>query len=82
MIRPPMRKNNGKQPILNKDITLISTSEEFLEMARKNYFRTLNDILENKVNDLLKKPLFNYRMLSELGSILQSYGLLDLLDEE
>lgn len=78
----PMKKNNGKHPILNKDITLIPTSEEFLEMARINHFSTLNDILENKVNDLLNMPLFNYRMLSELGAILQSYGLLELLDEE
>lgn len=77
-----MKKNNGKHPILNKDITLIPTSEELLEMARINHFSTLNDILENKVNDLLNMPLFNYRMLSELGAILQSYGLLELLDEE
>ncbi|MFO8234726.1 MAG: hypothetical protein R6U04_04885 [Bacteroidales bacterium] len=77
-----MRNNNLTHPILNKDITLIPTSEEFLKMARKNHFRTLNDILENKVNDLLKRPFFNFRMLSELGSILQTYGLLDLLDED
>jgi len=78
----PMKKNNGEHPVLNKDIGLIPTSEEFLEMARRNHFSTLNDILDNKVNDLLNRPLFNFRMLSELGAILLSYGLLELLDEE
>jgi DNA-directed RNA polymerase alpha subunit len=71
-----------KHPILEKDIELVATSEEFLEMARENNFHNLGEILEIRVDDLLKKPLFNYRMLSELGSILQSYGLLELLKDD
>jgi DNA-directed RNA polymerase alpha subunit len=71
-----------KHPILKKDIELVATSEEFLEMARENNFHNLGEILEIRVDDLLKRPLFNYRMLSELGSILQSYGLLELLKDD
>ena len=71
-----------KHPILEKDIALIATSKEFLEMARNNNFHNLEEILEIRVDDLLKRPLFNYRMLSELGSILQSYGLLELLNDD
>jgi len=71
-----------KHPILKKDIELVDTSEEFLEMARENNFHNLGEILEIRVDDLLKRPLFNYRMLSELGSILQSYGLLELLKDD
>jgi len=71
-----------KHPILKKDIELVATSEEFLEMARENNFHNLGEILEIRADDLLKRPLFNYRMLSELGSILQSYGLLELLKDD
>ena len=71
-----------KHPILKKDIEWVATSEEFLEMARENNFHNLGEILEIRVDDLLKRPLFNYRMLSELGSILQSYGLLELLKDD
>ena len=77
-----MKKVKGKHSILKKDIEWIATSEEFLEMAKRNHFQTLGDILKVNVDDLLTKPCFNYRMLAELGAILQSYGLLELLDDE
>ena len=77
-----MENEYMKHPILEKDIALIATSEEFLEMARNNNFHNLKEILEIRVDDLLKRPMFNYRMLSELGSILQSYGLLELLKDD
>ena len=77
-----MENEYMKHPILEKDIELVATSEEFLEMARENNFHNLGEILEIRVDDLLKRPLFNYRMLSELGSILQFYGLLELLKDD
>ena len=43
-----------KHPILKKNIELVATSEEFLEMARNNNFHNLGEILKVRVDDLLK----------------------------
>ncbi len=69
-------------PILYKEIKYLSTSDEFLKMANLNNFQTLQDVLQASFNELMKRPLFDYRMLSELGSMLESYGIGELMDED
>ena len=74
-----MQKEN---PILKKDIELLATSDEFRLMAKRNDFRNLRDIADHPVSELMKKPGMNYRMLAELGEILKSYDLMDIIDED
>lgn len=69
-------------PILYKKILEIETSDEFLLMAKKNKFKNLFDITKVTVADLMKRPSMNYRMLAELGEILNRYGLIDLMEED
>lgn len=71
-----------KHPVLAKPIVKLATSEEFLEMARKNQFDNLGDIVKKPLYELLKLPLFNYRMLNELIVILKSYKLESVLIED
>ena len=64
-----------EHPIFAKPIEFIATSEEFLLMCNQNNFKTIGQIIEWNVNELLQKPEFNLRMLIELNSILKSYNL-------
>jgi hypothetical protein len=67
--------------LLHEPIELIATSDEFLEMCQLNNFKTLNEILELPVNEMLLKPKFGMRMLKELYSILKSNRLEKYLKE-
>jgi hypothetical protein len=71
----------NNHPILIKPIAEMVTSEEFLQMAHRNHFHDLRQILEHPVHDLMNREGFNYRMLDELIIILKGYDLLDLLRE-
>jgi len=70
-----------KLSILEKPIQLLATSQEFLEMCKKNGFENLGNILELHVNDMLRRPEFNHRMLKELYQILDSYNLAGSIKE-
>lgn len=70
-----------EHPILHKPIETIATSDEFLEMCQINNFKTLSEIIELPVNEMLSKPGFGARMLKELYSILKSYHLEDRIKE-
>ena len=72
----------GEHPILSRPIAELATSEEFLEMARKNHFNNLRDIVKLPVYELVKLPSFGYRMLNELIIILKSYELESVLIED
>lgn len=74
-----MQKDN---PILQKELELLETSQEFLLMAKKNNFRNLGDITEYPVTELMQKPGMNYRMLAELGEILKAHDLMGIIDED
>ena len=65
----------GINPILHKAITHIAMSNDFIEMCKLNGFKTLNEIIQIPVKELLTKPEFNYRMLTELYSILKNQSL-------
>lgn len=69
-------------PILAKPIVELATSEEFLEMARKNRFNNLGDIVKVPVYELVKLPLSGYRILNELIIILKAYELDSVLIED
>ena len=71
-----------QHPILDKDIELLETSNEFLSMARLNEFKNLAELAQNPVSVLMKKPGMNYRMLAELGEILKRFELMDIIDED
>lgn len=66
---------------LTKKIAECKTSKEFLEMSTANSFDTLGDFTQHSIQDLMKKPGMNYRMLVELSNILQSFNLLESLGE-
>lgn len=51
-------------------------------MSKQNKFKNLFDITQVTVADLMKRPGMNYRMLAELGEILNRYGLIDLMEED
>lgn len=67
--------------ILEKPITQIPTSEEFLAMANLNHFENLSQMLEFPVHELERLEGFNYHILDELITILKSHELLDRLKE-
>lgn len=67
--------------ILEKPIGQLPTSVEFLEMANRNQFQNLAQLLEFPVHELLKHKGFNYHILDELIMILKAHDLLDELKE-
>lgn len=67
--------------ILTKPIDCFALSDEFWEMVRLNQFHTLGEIVEIPVNKLLKLPYFGYRVLNELITILNCYGMMNVLKE-
>ena len=67
--------------ILEKPIGQLPTSEEFLQMANRNQFQNLAQLLEFPVHELLKHKGFNYHILDELIMILKAHDLLDELKE-
>jgi hypothetical protein len=67
--------------ILEKPITQIPTSEEFLAMANRNHFENLAQILEFPVHKMERFEGFNYHILDELIMILKANNLLDRLKE-
>lgn len=67
--------------ILKEPIQSMSVSPEFKRMARANGFITLQDILDNALNNLHDLPYSGYRMLNELSDILEANGLENLLDD-
>jgi len=67
--------------ILEKPIAQLPTSDEFLEMANRNQFQNLAQLLKYPVHELLKFEGFNYHILDELIMILKAHDLLDELKE-
>jgi len=70
------------QPVLFKPIREIVSSNEFLDMVECNNFNNLHEIVQIPVHKLLQLPNFGYRMLNELITILEKYGLEDMLRED
>ena len=66
-------KNVRKE--LTKPLAHFFLSDEFEEMCSLNGFKTLQDIVENHVSDLLNKPGFTLRILKELIKILERHDL-------
>ncbi len=73
---------NMNHPILVKPIREIPTSMEFQEMAKLNHFENLLQIAQVPVYKLERMPIFGYRMLRELISILETYNLQEILIED
>lgn len=67
--------------ILEKPIAELPTSDEFLDMANRNKFQNLTQLLRYPVHELLKLESFNYHILDELIMILKANNLLDKLKE-
>ena len=69
------------QQILNKPIKNFTLSEEFYHMCYLNGFETLDEIIQLQVNEMLRKPEFNLRMVKELYQILENNHLEKYLKE-
>lgn len=74
-----MQKDN---PILEKDLEQLDTSDEFLFMAKQNGFKNLANIIEFPISELKQKPGMTYRMLAELGELLKAHELMDFVNED
>ncbi len=68
-------------PILQRPLVNFKLSEEFKHMCDLNQFQTLGEILQYQVNEMLRKPEFNLRMLKELYQILEDNHLEGYLKE-
>lgn len=68
-------------PLLQQPIRKLPFSDSFKIMASSNNLTTLNDLLENKVSEMLSLPKFNYHTLEELVKFLKKNGLTDCLKE-
>lgn len=66
--------------ILTEPIETLELSHEFKAMARLNGFSTLQEILNEALDELHELPGSGFRMLKELGDILAAHGLSNLLD--
>jgi hypothetical protein len=66
---------NKDHPIMLQPIEDVGASKEFVEMCNLNEFKTISAILKLQAHEMLKKPLFNVRLLMELYRILKSYNL-------
>lgn len=69
-------------PILKNGIQGIDVSREFKAMAKRNGYKTLQDILNCPLGELPFKPLSGYRMLKELLDILEENGLADYVEDK
>ena len=67
--------------ILTKPLDCFALSDEFCEMVRINQFHSLGEIVKMPVSKLLKLPYFKYRVLNELLTILNCYGLMDMVND-
>ncbi len=65
----------SKQQTLQEPLSKLSFSKEFLEMADKNNFHNLEEILRLRSYEMRELPLFGYRMFYELLTILEDNGL-------
>ena len=73
--------SNPTPKALQRPIQDYDLSPEFKEMARTNGFRTLSQMVGLSIQDLLQKPLFDLRMLSEYITFLTKNGLDDLVED-
>lgn len=69
-------------PILEEAIQGIDASREFKAMAKRNGYKTLQEMLDNPLGELPFKPLSGYRMLKELLDILEENGLADYVEDK
>lgn len=61
--------------ILHQPVPSLELSDEFKAMARANHFTTLGEMVEFRIEELQRMPLFDHRMLSEYVSFLTKNGL-------
>lgn len=76
-----MTEQKVNSSILLEPIQSLSVSPEFKQMAKANDFITIQDILNNSLDELHKLPDSNLRMLKELSDVLEANGLECLLDD-
>lgn len=61
--------------VLTQPITSLELSEGFKAMAKANHFTTLAEMVEFRIEELQRMPLFDHRMLPEYISFLTKNGL-------
>lgn len=71
-----------EHPILHEPIQGMPVSREFKVMARVNGYRTLMDIIKNKLHQLPLQPQSGYRMLREFLDIMEAHGLIEWIEEQ
>lgn len=70
-----------KGMILQKPLTELELSAEFMTMAKANGYKTLQDILNEPLHELPFKPKSSYRILNELLAIFELHGLSKMIDD-
>ena len=71
-----------QRQILNRSLMKFQLSEEFYHMCILNDFKTLGEIVQLKVKEMLSRPEFNLRMLTELYQLLEDNHLEKCLKEQ
>jgi len=72
--------NKFVEPILHEPFCKLGFSGEFLVVAELAGFFSLADLLEKRTWDLLRLPGFDYHLLGELVSFLESRHLGHYID--
>lgn len=68
--------------LLTTPIETLDVSMEFNAMANANNFKSIQEIVQIPVYELLQMPRFTFRVLNELISILQTNKLECILIED
>ena len=77
-----MTLNIEQEQFLDCPIELLSASSYFKQKSRMLKFYTIREIADQGWGELLKKEGFCYDWFNELIKLLESKGLLDLLEKD
>lgn len=72
---------NNVNEILNLSIKNLPFSEDFRSVSQQSGFKTIAEILDKPIPELLEIDGFNYHLLQELIQFLEEKGLANLLKE-
>jgi hypothetical protein len=70
-----LKEPQPNEEILDKPLSQLSMSTEFMRMANLNHFETLRDVLQFTIANLLRQDGMSYELLVELTQLLRQHKL-------
>ena len=68
--------------VLNTEFIYLALSDEFKAAAKKNGFKTFQDIIDNRERAIIRRSAFGAILETELFEYAEYHGFIDLLGLE